>query len=595
MKAKEAHKQILLSQQLACSFESFSDGAIACDGEGQIVQINAAARQLFEVASLALYRGTSYHQFLQHYAPGDQQQRAIALEPWLMNLLIDEEAASSQQEEATVLQVPSGRKVYVAIRCSPVLDAQQHAVGAVYAFHDLTRRYQKALRLQHVHHAVATLQEAIAHVPEHLDFAFSEGTIFLLSPPVVFVAQQMVDVIHHVLGCLRVRLLALGPAGHLCYVAGSGLTPEQIQLFREISRRFLPSDCVDEPVLASLAAGQEVILPTNRMRLPPELEAAFGARTLLLVPLFLEQQWVGGLNISKAGLDSGYTPEEIELVKAVAAEAMLVVECLHCLCGHAEARARALAKQEMQHLVNDFLNLASHELNTPLTVIKGNIQLAQRRVATLKRQLAEQPGVLGEQVEQVQQPLASAAQSVRRQERIIQQLINDARLQSNILEVHLQRCDLSLLLKEAVAMYKRLAPERTIVLENMAPEQVVPVMADPERITQVINAYLGNALSYAPADQPVTVQLTVEDALARVSIHDEGPALPAEVQGHIWGRYYYARGATAQDELDLSLGISLYLCQAFIERHQGTVGVHSEPGHGETFWFTLPIAASPEA
>jgi signal transduction histidine kinase len=593
MKAKDAHKPITLSKQLACSFESFPDGAIACDGEGQIVGINAAALKLFEVASLSFCHGLSYHQFLQPYQPGDQQQQAIALEPWLMSLLIDDEAASSRQEEIMVLQVPSGRKVYVTIHCSPVLDAQQHAVGTVYVFHDLTRRYQKALRLQRVHHAVATLQEAIAHVPEHLDFAFPEGTIFLLSPPVLFVAQQLVDVIHHVLDCQHVRLPVLGPAGHLCYVAGSGLTPKQVQLFREISRRFLPSDWVDEPVLARLAAGQEVILPTDRMRLPPELEAAFGARTLLLVPLFLEQQWVGELSIGKAGVDSGYTPEEIELVKAVAAEAMLVIECLHCLCEHAEARARALAQQELQRLTHDFLNLASHELNTPLTVIKGNIQLAQRRVATLKRLLAEQPEPVREHVEQVQQPLASAAQSVRRQERIIQQLINDARLQSNTLELHMQRCDLSLLLKEAVAMYKRLAPERTIILENMAPEHVVPVMADPERITQVINAYLENALSYAPADQPVTVQLAVEDARARVSVHDEGPALPAEVQGRIWGRYYYARGATAQDELDLSLGVGLYLCQAFIERHQGHVGMQSAPGQGATFWFTLPVEVSP--
>ena len=113
-------------------------------------------------------------------------------------------------------------------------------------------------------------------------------------------------------------------------------------------------------------------------------------------------------------------------------------------------------------------------------------------------------------------------------------------------------------------------------------------------VTPRINSYMANALNYSPADQPVTVQLTVKDARARVSVHDEGPVLPAEEQGHIWGRYFYAKGATTQDELDLSLGLSFYLCQAFIERHHGTVGVQSEPGHGATFWFTLPIAVSPE-
>jgi signal transduction histidine kinase len=592
MKANEAHQPIMLSQQLACSFESFPDGAIACDGEGQIVQINTAARKLFEVASLGLYRGISYHQFLQPYQPGDQQQRVISLEPWLMSLLIDDEATSSRQEAPMVLQVPSGRKVYVTIRCSPVLDAQQHPIGTVSVFHNLTGRYQKALHLQRVHDAVATLQEAIAHVPEHLDLTFPEGTIFLLSPPVLFVAQQLVDVIRQVLDCQHVGLLAFGPAGHLHYAVGGGFTQEQEQFVQERIGRFLPSDLLDETALARLDAGQEVMLSTDRMRLPPEIEAAFGAANFLLVPLFLEQQSVGALFIAKAGVDSGYAPEEIELVKAVATQAALVIECILCLYEQAETWARALAQQEMQRLTNDFLNLASHELNTPLTVIKGNLQLAQRRLATLKRQITEQLEQLSEQIEL---PLASATQRARLQERMIEQLITDARLQANTLDLHMQRCDLSLLFKEAVAAQQRLAPEHTIMLENMAPEQVVPIIAEPERITQVITTYLEHALSYAPADQPVTVQLRVEGAVARVSVHDEGPALPAEEQGHIWGRHFYAKEATAQDELDLSLGLSFYLCQAFIERHHGTVGVQSEPGHGVTFWFTLPIAASPGA
>jgi signal transduction histidine kinase len=595
MKAKAAHKPIMLSKQLARFFESLSDGVIACDGEGTIVWINAAALKLFEVASLSLCRGTRYHQFLQHYQPGDPQQQAISLEPWLMSLISDDEAASSRQEATMVLQVPSGRKIYLTISCLPLYDAQMHPVGTVYLLHDLTHRYQKALHLQCVNHAVSTLREAIAHVPEHLDVAFPEGPIGLLSPPVLFVAQQLVDVIRHVLVCQNVRLLAFGPAGYLHYAVGSGLTPEHERYLRERSGSLLPTDLVDETELASLVAGQEVILSTVRARVAYEHRALFGAENLLVVPLFLEQQWVGGLVIGKAGLDSGYIPEEIELVKAVAAETMLVIDCLLCLCEQSEAHARALAQHEMGLLVNDFLNLASHELNTPLTVIKGNIQLAQRRVATLKRQLAEQPGGVGEQVEQVQRPLASAAQSARRQERLIQQLIDDARLQTDTLELHLQRCDLSMLLQEAVAAQQRLTPERMIVLENTVPEHVVPIIASPERITQVITTYLGHALCSSPADQLVTVQLTVEDAVARVSVHDEGPGMPGEEQGHIWERHSSAEGTTAQDELDPSLGLGLYLCQAFIERHHGTVGVQSAPGHGETFWFTLPMAASPRA
>jgi K+-sensing histidine kinase KdpD len=356
----------------------------------------------------------------------------------------------------------------------------------------------------------------------------------------------------------------------------------------------LPSDFLDETVLTRLSAGQEVVLPTDRLRLPPSYGVDLGARQLLMVPLLLEQQLVGTLGIIKAGVDRGYTPEEIELVKSVAAETMLVIDGLHCLYEQTETSARARAQQELSLLINDFLNLASHELKTPLTAIKGNLQVAQRRLATLKRQLAEQTEGIREQLEQLQYLLASATQSTRLEERIIGDLLDDARLQSHTLQLHPTRWDLNALLREAVVTPRRAAPERTIVLESLPPEHVVPVMADAERITQVITRYLTNALSYSPADQPVSVQLTVEGAVARVSVHDQGPDISGDEQECIWERFYHAKRTAVQHELDLSLGLSFYLSRAFIERHRGSVGVQSAPGRGATFWFTLPVEVPPQ-
>jgi signal transduction histidine kinase len=580
------------SKHVAYTFDPLPDGAIACDGAGKILRANAAALKLFEVPAEALCRGRDYQEFLHRYTTtGDEPQRASTLEPWLMSLLIDDEAASRPQEAIRRLLLPSGRMVYVTLCAFPLLDARKQAEGTVFVFHEITHRYQKALHLQRVHQAVSRLTAAIAHLPSQIPIAFPEGP-FLLSPPVLFVAQQLVDLIGHVLDCQHVRLGALGPAGRLYYAVGSGFTSEQEQYRREVSGRFLPSDFVDEPVLARLWAGQEVVLPSDRMRLPPGYREDFGTGNLLLVPLFLEQQPVGLLAIAKAGVDSGYTLEEIELVKAVAAETMLVIDCLRCWCEQAEIRARALAQQELSRLINDFLNLASHELNTPLTAIKGNIQLAQRRLATLKRQLAEQPEGVCERLEQLQHPLASATQSTRLEQRIIQDLLDDAHIQSHTLQLHPTRWDLNAQLREAVASQQRAAPERTIVLESLPPEQVVPVLADAERIIRVISSYLANALSSSPADQPVTVQLTAAGAVACVSVHDQGPGISAEEHGHIWERLYRAKGTAVQHELDLSLGLGLYLSRAFIEGHHGSVGVQSDPGCGTTFWFTLPIARS---
>ncbi len=299
-------------------YEAFPYGVIACDQVGNIVRINAAALKLFEVAATPLLDGTSYQQVLHRYQGEAQQQPAPARESWLMSLLIDDEAAASPQEEIIVLQVPSGRKVYVTIRCSPVLDAQQHAVGTLYVFHDLTHRYYKALHLHHAYQAVSRLQEAIAHLPEHLDCASPEG-LFLLSPPVRFVTQQLVEVIGQVLDCQDVALWAFGPpARYLHYAAGSGFTWEQELCRREKSGHILLSEYVDETALARLSANQEVILPSKR--LCPRYRERYGAENLLWIPILLENRLAGALVIAKAGADSGYTPEEIELVKAVATQ-----------------------------------------------------------------------------------------------------------------------------------------------------------------------------------------------------------------------------------------------------------------------------------
>src|SRR5258708_6341713 len=404
MKQKEAQEGIMPSSQLESIFNTLPVGVIACDHEGRILRINAAALKLFEVASEPLLRGTSYHQFLHQYEMGDEQQRAPSLEPWLMSLVLDGEATTWLQEGTLVLQVPSGRKIYVNIRCLPVLDAQKHGVATVYVFHEITHRYQKALHLQRVHQALSSLKEAITHIPEHRDIASAEG-LFVLSPPVLFVAQQLVDAIGQVLDCQQVSLVALGPrTGHLHYVVGSGFTSEQEEYRRKTSGCFLPSEFVDETVLARLSANQEVILPAGRLRFPPGFWEDFGAKNLLLLPMFLEQQLAGALVIAKACFDSRYTPEETELVKAVAAETALVIEYLRCSYEQAETQSRELMRQEMDRLLNDFLNLASHELKTSLTAIKGNIQVAQRRLAALKRQLAEQPERVSEQIERVQDP-----------------------------------------------------------------------------------------------------------------------------------------------------------------------------------------------
>ena len=137
----------------------------------------------------------------------------------------------------------------------------------------------------------------------------------------------------------------------------------------------------------------------------------------------------------------------------------------------------------------------------------------------------------------------------------MQDLLDDARIQANKLELHLQRHDLSALLREAVESSQGSGPRRPIVLEMLPSANMVPIVADAARITRVINTYLEQARRSSPTDQPVTVRLTVEDAIARVSVHDGGPAIPIEEQERIWERFHATTRRAGEQEPDPGFGL----------------------------------------
>ncbi|GHO46969.1 ATP-binding protein [Ktedonospora formicarum] len=438
---------------------------------------------------------------------------------------------------------------------------------------------------------------------QQVDRVLPEET-FLLSSPVLFVAQQVVDVIQSILNCHTVDMLAHGHrSGHLYYVVGSGYTAEQEQYWRDIGGYFHPSEVLGDAAYTRLGTNQEVVIAMDRLHtiarlgkhlpFPASLcSASHDTETFLLVPLFLEQQCVGMLMVAKASSEEAYTPEEIAFVKAVTAQTMLLIEGIHDFSAQEGKKNRALAQQEVSRLAGEFLTLASHELRTPLTGIMGNLQLAQRRLQTFKGQLTPSSVQVCEPFAYVQQPLAAASQSAQLQQQMINDLIDDARIQTNTLPFSLRPEDLGTLLREVVVGQQHAAPEPPITLDVPPLEPKVPILADAGRITYVLTTFLTNARTSSPPGRPVEVHIRVEEALARVSVHNEGAGIAREDLDHLWERFYRTKGNAVQHELDLSFGLALYLCRVFIERHEGNVGVQSAPGEGATFWFTLPITPS---
>jgi signal transduction histidine kinase len=233
-----------------------------------------------------------------------------------------------------------------------------------------------------------------------------------------------------------------------------------------------------------------------------------------------------------------------------------------------------------------FLGMVGHELKTPLTAVKGNLQLAKRRlVASLREPLATS---LQQSLEVVQVLLDRAEHQIGVQNRLVSDLLDSTRIQAGQLDLHLEPSDLAGIVREVVEDQRVAVTPRVIALDLPALE-TVPVLADADRIGQVVSNYLSNALKYAPADRPIVVRLQVNGTNACLCVQDEGPGLSPTEQERIWERFYRVPGVERQPGLGPSLGLGLYICRMIIEQHTGQVGVTSTPGHGSTFWFTLPL------
>jgi len=305
-----------------------------------------------------------------------------------------------------------------------------------------------------------------------------------------------------------------------------------------------------------------------------------------------------------------------------------------------EQQARAEA-EEYARKQDEFLGIASHELRTPLTSMSANLQMARRLLKRQRSQVerggtekpastggaAEAGGDLSALVDRLDMLIERTERSTGRLVRLVNDLLDVSRIQAGKLEFQLQVIDLLKVVREVVEEQRSMHPERDIRLrlpehqegrelqERLAghagherqesaqgrEDMAAPVLADPDRLDQVLINFLTNALKYSAGDQPVEVQVTRDagegaDARpsVRVAVQDWGPGIPPEELEHLWERFHRVKGIEVQSGSGVGLGIGLYIARGIVERHGGTLGVSSTVGEGSTFWFALPLVAPGE-
>jgi signal transduction histidine kinase len=229
-----------------------------------------------------------------------------------------------------------------------------------------------------------------------------------------------------------------------------------------------------------------------------------------------------------------------------------------------------------------------HELRGPLTTMKLGTQIAQRQLKRVADSRMVSSDSTSSHIARAATALALADRNANMAERLLSDLADITRIRVGIAETHTKRCDLGEIVHNTVAGQRLMWRRRIIHLES--PTEAVPVVADADRIAQVVGNYLSNALRYSPNVQPVEVRLEYGDGEARVVVCDHGVGIASESQQRVWERFYRTSGSRSYSAE--GLGVGLFICRQLVEQMGGKVGLESVLGEGSTFWFTIPLATA---
>lgn len=221
---------------------------------------------------------------------------------------------------------------------------------------------------------------------------------------------------------------------------------------------------------------------------------------------------------------------------------------------------------------NDFISMVSHELKTPLTSMKSYIQVLQVKARKGGDDLAAAM-------------LDNASRQVVRMTTLINGFLNVSRLESGQIHINRKPFDMAELVKEAEnETLIQIASHRVI----FAPVENAMVVADRDKIAQVLTNLINNAVKYSPLNSTVYVACVNRKGMAHISVQDEGMGISQQDLPKVFVRYY--RVNNDSNQTISGFGIGLYLCAEIIKRHEGNIWAESELQKGSTFHFTLPVS-----
>ncbi|WP_432710080.1 ATP-binding response regulator [Pedobacter sp.] len=278
----------------------------------------------------------------------------------------------------------------------------------------------------------------------------------------------------------------------------------------------------------------------------------------------------GGLDYITKPVDMDILLLKVKTFYRIYEQSRKLIEVQKALLDEIEIRKIAENKKD------EFISIASHELKTPLTSVKGYVQLLERSVdkgdiPTVKRHLMK------------------AQLQLEKLNDLIADLLDISKIESGKLKFNKKHFQMDDLLDNVIEIFQQSNPDFKIIKKGNIP---VPLYGDEIRIEQVIINFLTNAIKYAPGTQEAWITAEVRNGQVFVGVRDFGIGIDTAQQESVFEKFFRVEETAIQFQ---GLGIGLYISAEIIRRHGGQVGVNSKLGEGSEFYFTIPLDPHPQS
>jgi len=268
--------------------------------------------------------------------------------------------------------------------------------------------------------------------------------------------------------------------------------------------------------------------------------------------------------------EEGYDiPIEANIAPLKKEGAFVGIECTVRDVSEREKVVRELKKSE--NLRTEFMNIAAHELKSPVTPIKGYLELIESDKDV---------------DEKIRKWAKIALRNAERLLLLVNDILDVSRLDTDTMRFNMEKIDSAKILNDAMEDMKPATENKNLKFIKEIPKDIPMILADKYRLSQVLKNLLGNAIKFTDYGS-ITLKASVEDNYLIVSVEDTGVGISSGELKKIFAKLYQAY--TGDDRKNEGAGLGLYICQEIIKKHKGKIWAKSEIGKGSTFLIKLPI------